>query len=41
MAPAAHVAEGCLIGHLWEGSYWILWRLDYPRDGNARVLSQE
>jgi hypothetical protein len=41
MAPAGYVAEDCHIGHHWEGSPLILWRLDNPGLGNARALRQE
>jgi len=37
MAPAAHVAEGSLIWHQWEGRPLVLWRVDAPRLGNARA----
>jgi hypothetical protein len=30
MAPAAYVAEDCLIDHHWEGSSLVLWRLHDP-----------
>jgi hypothetical protein len=36
MAPTAYVAEEGLIGHQWEGSPLVLWRLD--AQGNARML---
>jgi hypothetical protein len=38
MVPAAYVAEDGLIGHHWEGSPLVLWRLNDPEKGNARVL---
>ena len=40
MAPAGCVAEDCLIGHQWEESPLVLWRLDDPGSGNARALKQ-
>jgi hypothetical protein len=30
MAPAAYVAEECLIGHHWEGYHLVPWRLNDP-----------
>jgi hypothetical protein len=38
MAPAAYVAEDCLIRPQWEGSSLLLWRLDAPSLANARVV---
>ena len=30
MAPAAYVAEDCLIWHQWDQRSLVLWRLDTP-----------
>jgi len=38
MAPAGCVAEDGIIGHHWEGSPLVLWRLHDPVSGNAKVL---
>ena len=41
MAPATYVAEDGLIWHQWEGRPMVLWRLDAPSKGDARVVRQE
>ena len=41
MAPAAYLAEDCLIWHQWEGRPLVLWKLDAPVYGNAKVVRQE
>jgi hypothetical protein len=37
MAPAAYVAKDGLEGHQWEERPLVLWRLNAPVEGNARV----
>ena len=41
MAPATYVAENWLIQHQWEGRCLVLWRLDAPMKGDARVMRWE
>ena len=41
MVPSAYVAEDGLIWHQQEGRPLVLWRLDAPSSGDARVVRQE
>jgi hypothetical protein len=40
MAPAAYVAEDCLIWYHWEGRPLVLWRLHVPSKRNANRVKQ-
>ena len=41
MAPVTYVAEDGLVWHQWEGRPLLLWRLNAPAQGNARVVMWE
>jgi len=41
IAPAAYIAEDCLIWYQWEWRCFILRRLDAAEKGNARVVRHE
>lgn len=41
MAPAAYVAEDCLIWNQWEERPLILWRLDVPAQADATAVRWE
>ena len=41
MASAGYVAEDCFIGHHWEGSPLVQWRINDPGLVKARALWQE
>ena len=41
MAPVTYVAEDGLVWHQWEGRPLLLWRLNAPAQGNARVVRWE
>jgi hypothetical protein len=41
MAPTAYVVEACLMWHQWEQRSLVLWRMDAPAQGNAKVVRLE
>jgi hypothetical protein len=41
MAPAAYIAEDCLIWQHWEGRPLVLWKLNAPEKRDARGVRQE